>query len=142
MRHNLPALPAFLLRFQTGVLPCRVGLPPLVDEAGCMCCSVSTGPDAVRGRPLHSSQLYDERLGVWIPAQGLKLGRQNLGACSVGSGVVALGGMVAGKVVSSCEQLRLPDEVGGEEALALLLGQAEWTPMPDLPVSLSPKLAK
>ena len=102
-----------------------------------MCCSVSTGPDAVRGRPLHSSELYDERLGVWIPAQGLKLGRQNLGACSVGSGVVALGGLVAGKVVSSCEQLQLPDEVGGEEALALLLGQAEWTPMPDLPVRLS-----
>ena len=101
-----------------------------------MCCSVSTGPDAVRGRPLHSSELYDERLGVWIPAQGLKLGRQNLGACSVGSGVVALGGMVSGKVVSSCEQLQLPDEVGGEEALALLLGQAEWTPMPDLPVRL------
>ena len=66
-----------------------------------MCCSVSTGPDAVRGRPLHSSELYDERLGVWIPAQGLKLGRQNLGACSVGSGVVALGGLVAGKVVPS-----------------------------------------
>ena len=41
-------------------------------------------------------------------------------------------------MVSSCEQLQLPDEVGGEEALALLLGQAEWTPMPDLPVRLSP----
>jgi hypothetical protein len=128
------------------------GLPPLFDDGGCMCCSETPGADSVRGQPLHSTELYDERIGAWTPAQPMKIARQNIGACALslpldrdsarrsgaeGTGtprVVVLGGLVAGRAVASCEQLQLPADVGGDEALAMLVGQAEWTVMePALP---------
>jgi hypothetical protein len=50
-------------------------------------------------------------------------------------GVVVLGGLVAGKAVASCERMDLPADVGGNDALAMLLGQATWedlnAPLPE-----------
>lgn len=121
------------------IQPQVAGLPQMFDDGGCMCCSDTRSADSVRGQPLHSTELYDERLGVWTPCQPMLMARQNVGACTVeietqGARVVALGGMVAGRAVASCEQLQLPGDAGGDESLAMLVGQSEWSALePALP---------
>ena len=122
------------------IQPQVAGLPQMFDDGGCMCCSDTRSADSVRGQPLHSTELYDERLGVWTPCQPMSLARQNIGACIVeietpgAPRVVALGGMVAGRAVASCEQLQLPGDAGGDESLAMLVGQSEWSALePALP---------
>eukprot|EP01043_Picozoa_sp_COSAG02_P050589 COSAG02_NODE_5215_length_4536_cov_7.595673_2_plen_392_part_00 len=122
------------------IQPQVAGLPQMFDDGGCMCCSDTPTADSVRGQPLHSTELYDERLGVWTPCQPMLLARQNIGTCTVGMEmhgtpkVVALGGMVGGRAVASCEQLQFPGDAGGDESLAMLVGQAEWSTLePALP---------
>ena len=122
------------------IQPQVAGLPQMFDDGGCMCCSDTPTADSVRGQPLHSTELYDERLGVWTPCQPMLLARQNIGTCTVGmetqgtSRVVALGGMVGGRAVASCEQLQFPGDAGGDASLAMLVGQAEWSTLePALP---------
>lgn len=126
------------------IQPQVAGLPQMFDDGGCMCCSDTSSADSARGQPLHSTELYDQRLDVWTPCQPMLLARQNIGTCTLNIGtqratrVVVVGGMVAGSAVASCEQLQLPGDAGGDESLAMLAGQAVWSTLePALPQARS-----